>query len=198
MTRVTKKPEERKNEIMNAAEELFITKGFDFSAVSDVVKKVGVSQGVFYYYFKSKVEVLDVIMERYVDNLAEKVKAIAKNERLNAQQKLQAIIDVAFGFEIGKENKIEYLYKEKNPVIYQQIMIKVINQFVPLLTEVISQGVEEGIFDTPFPREATEILLGGMTYQYDAIGVFPQSMDIYYKKAKAMEDIVERVIGAKK
>lgn len=198
MTRVTKKPEERKNEIMDTAEELFITKGFDFSAVSDIVKKVGVAQGTFYYYFKSKDEVLNAIMERYVDHLLGKVEIIAKNARLNAQQKLQDIIDVAFGFEIGKENMIENLYRKKNPAIYQQIMIRVINQFVPVLTEVISQGAEEGIFDTLYPREATEILLAGMAYQYNVTGVSPQGMYIYYKKGKAMEDIVERVIGARK
>lgn len=198
MTRVTKKPEERKNEIMDTAEELFITKGFDLSAVSDIVRKVGVAQGTFYYYFKSKDEVLNAIMEKHVDHLVEKVKVIAKNTQMNAQQKLQDIIDVGFGFEIGKENMIENLYREKNPAIYQQIMIRIINQFVPVLTEVISQGVEEGIFDTLYPQEATEILLAGMAYQYNLIGVSPQGMDIYYKKGKAIEDIMERVIGAKK
>ena len=63
MTRVTKDPEERKKEIMMAAFQLFATKGFQETAVSDIVKKVGVAQGLFYYYFKSKEEVLEAVME---------------------------------------------------------------------------------------------------------------------------------------
>ncbi|GIO30333.1 MULTISPECIES: TetR/AcrR family transcriptional regulator [Paenibacillus] len=54
MPRITKNPKERRNEILNAAMELFNTKGFEQTSVSDIVKKIGVAQGTFYYYFQSK------------------------------------------------------------------------------------------------------------------------------------------------
>ncbi len=49
MVRISKDPEERKNEIVDAAEELFVTKGYEKTSISDIVKKVGVAQGLFYY-----------------------------------------------------------------------------------------------------------------------------------------------------
>ena len=39
---------------MDAALELFVEKGFETTTINDVVKRVGVAQGLFYYYFGSK------------------------------------------------------------------------------------------------------------------------------------------------
>jgi AcrR family transcriptional regulator len=51
--RVTKDPEIRRKELMDAAEKLFLEHGYEETAVSDIVKKTGVAQGTFYYYFKN-------------------------------------------------------------------------------------------------------------------------------------------------
>jgi AcrR family transcriptional regulator len=59
--RVTKDPEIRRKELMDVAEELFLENGYEETAVSDIVKKAGVAQGTFYYYFKSKETKLDAI-----------------------------------------------------------------------------------------------------------------------------------------
>ena len=47
--RITKNPEERRKELIDIAERLFIKKGYEQTAVSDIVKKAKVAQGTFYY-----------------------------------------------------------------------------------------------------------------------------------------------------
>ena len=64
--RITKKPDERRQELIDIAEQLFIKKGYEQTAVSDIVKKAKVAQGTFYYYFKTKEEILDSIIGRYI------------------------------------------------------------------------------------------------------------------------------------
>lgn len=54
MPRITKSPDERRNELIDAAEMLFIENGYDQTSVSDIVKKVNVAQGTFYYYFNPR------------------------------------------------------------------------------------------------------------------------------------------------
>ena len=66
MTRITKDPETRRKEFIKAAGELFMEKGFDQTSVNDITKKVGMSHGAFFYYFKSK---NDVMKEVITDNL---------------------------------------------------------------------------------------------------------------------------------
>lgn len=61
--RVNKLPEERKQEIVDVAKELFIENGFDKTSVSQIAKSVGVVKGLFYYYFETKEDVLDSVIE---------------------------------------------------------------------------------------------------------------------------------------
>lgn len=64
MARISKQPDERKAELMETAERLFIEKGFASVRVSDIVSAMGVAQGTFYYYFQSKDEVMVALLEQ--------------------------------------------------------------------------------------------------------------------------------------
>lgn len=52
--KVTKKQEKRKAEIMYGSERLFYDKRFEDTSISEISKAIGISQGTFYYYFKSR------------------------------------------------------------------------------------------------------------------------------------------------
>ncbi len=61
----TKPAEVRLDELMDAAQQLFITQGFEATTVSDIVRDAGVAKGTFYHYFVSKNEILDALRERF-------------------------------------------------------------------------------------------------------------------------------------
>jgi len=65
--RISKEPEERRNEILDTAEMLFFTKGYARTTVNDVLQVIGIAKGTFYYYFKSKEEVMDAVVVRFID-----------------------------------------------------------------------------------------------------------------------------------
>ena len=52
----------KKIALFDSAFELFSTKGFNETAISDIVKKAGVAKGTFYLYFKDKYDLLDKII----------------------------------------------------------------------------------------------------------------------------------------
>ncbi|MGL6198822.1 MAG: TetR/AcrR family transcriptional regulator [Lachnospiraceae bacterium] len=87
-----KEPEVRKNEILDAAHKLFVEKGYSKTTVIDILNVNGLSKGVFYYYFKSKEEVLDAIIERIVDAEVANAKKIVADPDLTTPQKLFAIL----------------------------------------------------------------------------------------------------------
>ena len=62
--RVVKTSEERKNEILDVAEQLFAEKGFDNASTNDIINKIGIARGTLYHHFSSKEEILDAIVER--------------------------------------------------------------------------------------------------------------------------------------
>ena len=59
--RPPKDPQIRINEILNAAEYLFLSKGYKETTIHDIATRMGVAQGTMYYYFKSKDDVLKLI-----------------------------------------------------------------------------------------------------------------------------------------
>ena len=63
MARTVKSPDERRNELIDAAQQLFYTKGYESTSVSDIVKAVGVAHGTFYYFQDSKLAVVEAIVE---------------------------------------------------------------------------------------------------------------------------------------
>ena len=54
----------RREEILDAAEELFVTKGYEQATTVDIMQKVGIAKGTLYYHFTSKEEILDALIER--------------------------------------------------------------------------------------------------------------------------------------
>ena len=52
--RISKEPEARKQEILETAMKLFAEKGYEKTSISDIVKEIGVAQGLCYRYFPSK------------------------------------------------------------------------------------------------------------------------------------------------
>ncbi|TKH46201.1 helix-turn-helix transcriptional regulator, partial [Bacillus cereus] len=64
--RIVKEYEERRKEILETAERLFLTKGYTKTTVNDILKEIGIAKGTFYHYFKSKEEVMDEIIMRII------------------------------------------------------------------------------------------------------------------------------------
>ena len=54
--------EERKEQILDAAAEVFSRKGFDKARMDDIVEKTGLSKGALYWYFKSKDEIFEALV----------------------------------------------------------------------------------------------------------------------------------------
>jgi AcrR family transcriptional regulator len=195
--RVTKDPEVRRRELIETAEELFKTKGCEETSVSDIVRKVGVAQGTFYYYFQSKDDILDAVLDHYLrDHLERTVRDIIADGSKDALQKLQLIIGATLSFQTGEKNLIEFLHADRNLVSHQKYMVKVQETFVPLITELVEEGIREGLFELPYPRETVEYLLAMFTYLHDYAALTRQT-DGHLNKVKAAEYIAVKVLGLK-
>ena len=59
MSRIVKKPDIRRQELLDIGIKLFFEAGGKGVSIQEVVKQAEVATGLFYYYFKSKDEFLD-------------------------------------------------------------------------------------------------------------------------------------------
>ena len=195
--RVSKKPEERKNEILDNAEKLFGTKGYSKTTINDILLAVGIAKGTFYYYFKSKEEVMDAIVMRFIDNGIENIEAIAQNKNLNAKEKLFQIIMFKSPDIPQKEPILEQFHQASNAEMHQKSLVQSILRLTPILTDVVEQGIEEGNFNTPYPKEVVEFLLVSSQFLFDE-GIFSWTQEEILKKSQALVYITEASLGAEK
>lgn len=196
--RILKNPEERKTEILDTAERLFITKGYCQTTIMDILNEIGIAKGTFYYYFKSKEEVMDAIISRIVCADVAAARNIADNPNLPAIQKLFQILFTQKPHSDGsKEKMIEQLHHPGNAEMHQKSIIQSILHLTPILTEVIKQGIDEKVMAVDYPQETMEFLLASAQIIFDE-GLFHWGTDEAAKKVNAFIHIMEVTLGAKK
>ena len=192
--RIVKEPEVRKNEILDAAESLFVTKGFEKATVNDVLEAVNIAKGTFYYYFKSKEDVLDALVERRIGVGVEKAREIIASP-MPPVQKLLAIIMAQKPQNQLQEDFKAVLHERDNSKMHQKTIVKCILQLGPSLAETIKEGNETGVFNTPFPLESAEILLAAALLLFDD-DFFHWTNEEMAVKTAAFLTAMERTLGA--
>lgn len=80
MTGPTKKAAARRAEILAAASLCFSEKGIKDAKIDDICARMNISPGHLYYYFKSKSEILDELIDAYTDNIAKMGDALIERE----------------------------------------------------------------------------------------------------------------------
>lgn len=197
--RVTKEHEERRNEILDTAERLFYTKGYMKTTINDILKEIQIAKGTFYYYFKSKEEVMHAIIHRIVDRDVEVAKQIAQDTSLGVHEKLLKIL-LSQGKEAAsrphKDELIQHFEQPGNELIHHQTLVIIIKCLSPILGDVIKQGVQEGEYQCTRPQETIELILSGAEFIFD-IGAFHWSEEEKQARILALLELSERALGAK-
>ncbi|MBT3141857.1 TetR/AcrR family transcriptional regulator [Ruegeria litorea] len=88
------KPEDRRNQLLDCAYELFFTKGFEDTTMADILASSGVSKGGFYHHFESKDELVFGIFVRMTTQIAAAMQTIVDDTSKSAVDRLQAIYDL--------------------------------------------------------------------------------------------------------
>jgi len=209
MARISKEYHERKNELLNVAQKLFFTKGYRQTSVDAIIKKVGVSKGTFYYYFKSKEDLMNKLVKRTTNQILIEVKKITERTDLDALTKLNKAYITTRNVKLENIDLLKLylkvLYKDENIVLRHKIYMSNIDLLVPEFAKIIQQGVEEKIFNTPFPRKAAKLIfevaqtLGDSTAKlFLEIDKNPEVVKKLKREVELYEDAIERIIGAKK
>ena len=159
--RVVKEAEERKNEILDVAERLFGTKGFDNTSTSDILNEIGIARGTLYYHFKSKEDILDAMIDRMTGRLVERAAEIIKKKEIPVWQRLTIMMRALNVNEPIGQEIMEQVHKPQNALMHQKMQNCLMSEINPLITILIREGTAQGICQTDYPEEAAE-----MTFLY--------------------------------
>jgi AcrR family transcriptional regulator len=208
MARILKNYHERKDEFLDTAQQLFFTQGYDQTSVDAIIRKMGLSKGTFYYYFKSKEDLLDKLTCKMGDKILEEVKKIADREDLDAVAKLNKAYAVTGNIKLENiqllKVLIEVLYNDRNLFFRYKIFLKFTELITPEFTKIIRQGVNEKLFNTPYPEEAARLIFeiantfsGQIPTLIIDLDENPENLKKVEREFKVYENAIERIIGAK-
>lgn len=82
--RVSKSPDIRREELLEAASALFLEKGIGATGIGDITDRAEVARGTFYLYFSSKDDVIAELWKRYVAGFMSLTDAVLEREGDNA------------------------------------------------------------------------------------------------------------------
>jgi AcrR family transcriptional regulator len=194
--KTVKEGEVRRREILVAARELFIKKGYEQTSVNDILKIVDIAKGTFYYYFASKEEVLEAIILDIVEEGARRAEKILKDKSIPLVNRIMmAIMAQAPKFEGSDEIKQE-LHKVENTKLERLYLKAMLKHMTPVLQETVLERIDRDIFHMEYPTECIEsiLLLGHMMFDCD---VFEWEMEDYPRKIQAFLCNTERMLGIK-
>ena len=159
MARITKAPEERKQEIIETALELFSEKGYDNTTIQDIAEKMDVAQGLCYRYFKSKQEIFaacsDFYAQKAVANMAESI-----HEESNAVEKFNAVIKSLLMYAL-KHSEFESSFNDKSEISAERgryMAVRIADTIIPI----VQQGKKEGVFQCDDVENTVRLLSFGI------------------------------------
>ncbi|MFC2037736.1 TetR/AcrR family transcriptional regulator [Chloroflexota bacterium] len=207
MTRITKDPDERRRELIACAQELFYSKGYERTAVGDIVDQLGVAKGTFYYYFDSKLEILEAMVDEVIGQSVALLHEIVADETLPALEKWGRAFQAVGAWKAERKAEmlamLHVMQMDENLLLQYKMQTRAVQLLSPEFAKIITQGVREGVFTTEFVEESAGIALSIMQGVSDPLYGILLNPDHYKDpvalarhKIAAVEAAVERVLGA--
>ncbi len=191
--RTVKEAEERKNEILDVAERLFGTKGFDNTSTSDILNEVGIARGTLYYHFKSKEDILDAMIDRMTGRLVEKAAALLAKKEIPVLKRLTMMMTALnVNGSLGQEI-MEQVHKPQNALMHQKMQERLLAGVNPLVTALIREGMAQGICRTEYPAEVAEMTLLYSNTVFDTLA--EHGKEERERKINAFIYNLERLLG---
>lgn len=154
---VKKTPEQWKREILNAAQQLFLTKGYEDTSVSDIMELAGGAKGMFYRFFQSKEEVMHTLgNQMFFEN--NPFEAVRKRDDLNGLQKIKTLLTLNQSDEERNSINQQAVTILKDPHILAAAIRENRRVLTPLWRELLDEGIRDGSIQTEYARELSELL----------------------------------------
>lgn len=148
--------DERKQEIITVAKDLFLEHGIEHTTITMIVNKIGVAHGLLYYYFKSKDELVESVLESILCEFKAGLKSNLDCGNTDFYMKV-AILAKAL-YEVYYKNDSVKRQEEWIRIYYHDQVTQALASFGKVVLE---EGIRKGYLTVPNPELILEITLGG-------------------------------------
>lgn len=187
-----KNPELTVTRILNAAQKLFLQKGYEHTTMQDIVDELGnLSKGAIYHHFKSKEDIIDAVVTRFYQN-EDPIERVSSMDGLNGLEKIKMILTLS----VTDNSQIDMVKISptlfRNPKFLAVQMNDCLNKVAPCIRKFIEEGNEDGSLNIEYPRQVSEysLLLLNM---WLTMSLFESSCDECLDNARSLRILFDGV-----
>ena len=182
------KNNERKKELLKIAYNMFLNKGYDNTSIDDIINEAKIAKGTYYYYFESKEATLEEVINMMINEELATAKEVL-NMPISIPEKLAGII-TSLRPKIDEKEIENTLNKKENIVMHEKINNRIIEEAIPLLEQVVNEGMESNIFNCNHIKERLRMLLILSNELFDGNKIDLNQVEVFI-------DTAEKMLGSK-
>jgi AcrR family transcriptional regulator len=199
----------RRDAFLDVAQRLVQSKGYDAMSIQDVLNELEASKGAFYHYFDSKQALLEAVVDRFADGAMAGLAPVLGDPDLPALRKLEKVFAGIARWKADQKELVlaimEVWNSDGNAIVREKLRRLTERIMVPLLSAVVKQGVDEGVFLVDSPDETATVLVALMEgFQQQASDLFiarqagTVTFEVVRRSVAANTEAFERILGIPK
>ena len=167
--------------IIKESIDLFDKKGFSKTSIQDIVDTIGVTKGTFYYYFKSKQELLRDIHLNYIMELLNEQEVILNDDYISCKEKMNKLIYLIIR-NIKMHGKSARVFTREVRHLDEE-QVKLVNVYRREFRINLQKLIEEGIEKREFREDLkSDIIIFGI------LGMVNRSYNWYNPEGEVTEE----------
>lgn len=194
------KSQNKRDLILDALQELMSDSSPQAISVSEIAQKAGIGKGSIYYYFPSKNDMLEAVIERSYSRVLDEGQALAAARDIGAVRKMELIYQACLDSSLELKRQVAlttFHEQQQSALIHQKFMGLLISRLEPILADIIKQGIQEGTFCCRHPKETARIILTVLTVTLDN-SLSPTGNKEIEGILEALKDILEKSLKVPK
>lgn len=162
--RVRMAPEARRDAILDAAQRLFATRGWENVTIADVQTEAEISRGGFYHHFSAKEDLLTGIISRLSASAMQTTGKADAPQMKNALMELNSFLADAARWTADNAEElrgfVQIFSRPGNEILYQRICAAEAAEVKPVLKRIIERGHTERTFKVVDTDLTADLMLG--------------------------------------
>ena len=171
-----RRAEARPDEVLDAALDLFIEKGFAATRVEDIAKRAGLSKGAVYLYFASKEKILEGLIRRAIVPIADHALSFTRNYEGDPRLVITMMLKM-LGGRLNEPRVVavpKLIFREVLgfPELARIYREEVLDKVIPVIIGLIRQGVDQGYLRPVDPELTVRSIVGPIALHVAMAEVF--------------------------
>lgn len=161
-----RRKEQRPEEILNAALEEFIARGYAGTRLDDVARRAGISKGLVYVYFDTKEELFKAVIRTSLVTHVEMLRGEVASSQLSSEELLRGpvlgLMKQAISSRIRELIRLLIAEGPKHPDLTAFYYQEVVSRGMAIVQAIIDRGIARGEFRATQLREFPQLVIAPM------------------------------------